>query len=86
MGMVKAAVLKELEVPAEEMFKVEKKNLAFSEYAPICQCTHPIIVCDSCGETVFEPYIRMRRGKHICIECAGEEYSMLAKGRIARAN
>lgn len=85
MGTVKTAVLKELEVPDEEMFKVEKKKLDFSPYAPVCQCTHPIVVCDSCGETVFEPYIRTKKGKSLCIECAGEECSVLAKGEMVGA-
>ena len=83
MGTVKAAVLKELEIPDEEMFRVEKKSLDFSEYAPVCQCTHPIVICESCKEAVFEPYIRIKKGKNICMECAGEQYGMLAGGKIA---
>ena len=86
MGTLKRAVLAELDVPDEQMFKVEKKKLDFSQYAPVCQCTHPIVVCDSCGETTFEPYIRTRKGKNVCPECAGEEYSMLVKGGIVRAS
>ncbi len=84
METVKAAVLKELKIPDEEMFKVEKKTLDFSQYAPICQCTHPIIVCEVCKEVVFEPYIRIKRGKNLCMECAGENYDMLVKGKVAR--
>ena len=83
MGTVKAAVFKELEMPDEEMFKAEKKTLDFSQYAPICQCTHPIIVCEACGEVVFEPYIRVKRGKNLCMECAGEGCDVLVKGKIA---
>ena len=85
MGVVKAAVLKELDIPDEEMFKVEKKRLDFSRYAPVCQCTHPIVVCESCGETVFEPYIRTKKGKSVCLECAGEDYGALVRGEIIRA-
>jgi len=84
MGTVKAAVLRELESPDDDMFKVEKKTLDFSEYAPVCQCTHPIIVCEVCKEVVFEPYVRVKRGKNLCIECAGEGYDMLVKGKVAR--
>ena len=84
MGTIKAAVLKELEVPNEEMFKVEKKALDFSQYAPVCQCTYPIVVCEACEEVVFEPYIRIKRGKKLCMECAGEGYDMLVKGKVAR--
>ncbi|MDY7038633.1 MAG: FmdE family protein [Thermodesulfobacteriota bacterium] len=82
MGTVKAAVLKELETPDEEMFRIEKKSLDFSEYAPVCQCTHPIAICESCKEVVFEPYIRIKKGKNICVECAGEQYSLLSGGKI----
>ena len=85
MGTVKVVVLRELEVSDEEIFKVEKKRLDFSQYAPICQCTYPIVVCESCGETVFEPYIRTKRGKIFCMECAGEEYDVLLRGKILRA-
>ena len=82
MGTVKEAVSGELEIPDKEMFKVEKKRLDFSIYAPVCQCTHPIIICESCNEVVFEPYIRIKKGKNVCIECAGEQYSLLARGKI----
>ena len=82
MGTVKEAVSSELEIPDEEMFKVEKKRLDFSVYAPVCQCTHPVIICESCNEVVFEPYIRIKKGKNVCIECAGEQYSLLARGKI----
>ena len=82
---LKAIVLRELEIPDEEMFKVEKKSFDFSKYAPVCQCTHPIIVCESCGEVIFEPYVRSKNGKNVCLECAGGQYSMLVKGEIGRA-
>lgn len=84
METIKSTMFKELEMPYDEIFKVEKKTLDFSEYAPICQCTHPIIVCESCREVVFEPYIKIKKGKNLCIECAGESYDMLARGRVFR--
>ena len=65
----KNAVFKELKVKEEEMFKVERKELDFSKYAPICQCTYPVTKCDSCGELVFEPYARVKRGKVVCTQC-----------------
>ncbi|MFC1920060.1 FmdE family protein [Chloroflexota bacterium] len=79
---IKEAVVKELDVPDNQMFKVERKEVDFSLYAPICQCTHTAVVCGSCGEFVLEPYVRIRRGKSTCPECAGEEYRLLAKGQI----
>jgi len=83
MGTVKTAVSGELEVPDEEMFRIEKKTIDFSQYAPVCQCTHPIVICEACEEVVFEPYIRVKRGKNLCMECAGEGYNVLAKGKVA---
>ena len=84
MGTFRKAVLNELEISDDEMFKVEKKMLDFSEYAPVCQCTYPIVICESCKEVVFEPYIRVKKGKNLCIDCAGEDYSLLVKGRVFR--
>ena len=86
MGTVKTVVLKELDLPDKEMFKVEKKTLDFTQYAPVCQCTNPIVVCEACEEVVFEPYIRIKRGRKLCKECAGEGYDMLVKGKVARGN
>jgi len=83
-GTVKAAVFRELAAPEEEMFSIEKRKLDFSEYAPVCQCTHPVVVCESCNEMVFEPYIRSKESKNLCLECAGEEYGMMAGGKIKR--
>ncbi len=27
--------------------------------------------CESCGEYVFERYLRTKDGKHVCIPCSG---------------
>jgi formylmethanofuran dehydrogenase subunit E len=43
-------------------------------------------VCEACEEVVFEPYIRIKRGRNLCMECAGEGYDMLVKGKVARGN
>jgi len=72
MEVHKHVVFKELKVEEEHMFKIERKKLDFSKYAPICQCTYPVAKCDSCGELVFEPYARVKRGKMVCMQCAGE--------------
>ena len=86
MGAFKAVVFKELKIDDKEMFRVEKKEIDFSQYAPVCQCTHPIVICDICKEVVFEPYIRVKRGKKLCMECAGESYDMLARGKMVRTH
>ena len=31
---------------------------------------------DQSKEVVFEPYIRVKRGKNLCMECAGVEYNV----------
>lgn len=66
-----SVVFRELKVKEEEMFKVERKEMDFSKYAPICQCTYPVAKCDLCGEVVFEPYARVKGGKTVCMQCAG---------------
>ena len=73
MEVHKSVVFKELKMKEEEMFKVETKEMDFSRYAPICQCTYPVTRCDSCGELIFEPYARLKRAKVVCIQCSGEE-------------
>jgi len=29
--------------------------------------------CEVCGEYVFERYLRVKEGKHVCIPCSGHE-------------
>lgn len=79
----RAAVLKELEAPDEEMFKVERKRLEFSAFAPICECTVPVVVCEACGEAVLETHVRLRNGRKLCSDCAGEKTPTLIAGRIS---
>ena len=84
MSAFKAAVFGELHINDDDMFKVEKKSIDFDQYAPVCQCTYPIVICNTCGEAVFEPYVRVKRGKNFCMECSGESYDLLVKGKIIR--
>lgn len=77
-------VAEELEIPDEEMFKIERKKLDFSAYTPICQCTYPVVQCARCGELVFEPYARVKDGEVVCIPCAGDEYYVLTGKKIQR--
>ncbi|RLG36749.1 MAG: hypothetical protein DRN91_07230 [Candidatus Alkanophagales archaeon] len=78
----KEAVLKELEASDEEMFKVERKKLEFSAFAPVCECTMPIVVCEACGDAVLETHVRLRNGRKLCLDCAGEKTPMLVAGRL----
>ena len=35
------------------------------------------IMCSLCGEYVFDPYVRMKDGKPVCIPCSGYEKTVL---------
>ena len=64
---------KQLSLPEEEIFTVEKRNIELPAYAPI----HGSVVCASCGESVMETRARLREGEPLCIACAGAERYML---------
>jgi len=70
---------KELEVPEEEMFKIERKRIEVPEYAPIFASVR----CAICGEAVMETRARVKDGKFVCIECAGDEYYVLTGAGIS---
>ena len=62
-----------LDVPEEEMFRIERKATKLPEYAPI---PHPIFSstkCSVCGEKVLETHVRAKEGRAVCIPCSGEE-------------
>jgi len=52
----------------DEMFNVKK--LSDFEYKKI-KGSFNKTKCESCGEYVFERYVRMKDGKHLCIPCSG---------------
>ena len=61
-----------LDVPEDEMFRIERKTIRLPEYAPI---SHPVFSstkCSVCGEKVLETHVRVKRGKAVCIPCSGE--------------
>jgi len=59
-----------MSVPENEAFKVEQlENFKFS-YTP---SSFKKEVCESCGEMVFEKYLRYKDGKTLCIPCSGYE-------------
>jgi formylmethanofuran dehydrogenase subunit E len=66
-SVVEEAVRVVLETPEEKMFKVEKlEGFAFSRP----KSSFNKGKCSSCGEYVFERYLRMANGKQTCIPCA----------------
>ena len=62
-----------LDVPEDEMFRIERKTIRLPEYTPI---SHPVFSstkCSVCGEKVLETHARVKGGKAVCIPCSGEE-------------
>ncbi len=64
---------KQLDVPEEEIFSVERKQIELPAYAPI----HDSAICSVCGESVMETKARLREGEPVCIACAGAERYVL---------
>jgi len=64
---------RQLDVPEEEVFTIEKKEIDLPAYAPI----HDSAVCSVCGESVMETKARLRGGEPVCIDCAGAERYVL---------
>ncbi len=59
-----------LEVPEDEMFRIDRKTIQLPEYAPIFSSTK----CAFCGEKVMATRLKERDGKPACIPCAAAEY------------
>ena len=53
---------------AEELFDVKETKLAVPEHARLFES----YVCDVCGETAGANWVRIRGGKTLCLDCAGE--------------
>jgi formylmethanofuran dehydrogenase subunit E len=60
-----------LELPDEQF--CQWKPIDFQ--LPVKAIIFPSIICEECGEAAMEPRIRIRNGKKVCLECAGEDYS-----------
>ncbi|MCD6506115.1 TraR/DksA C4-type zinc finger protein [Candidatus Poribacteria bacterium] len=63
------------------MFDIERKRIKVPEYAPIFSSVR----CAICGELIMETRARVRGGKFVCIECAGDEYYLLTGAGISIA-
>jgi formylmethanofuran dehydrogenase subunit E len=64
---------KQLGLPEEEIFTVERKRIELPAYAPI----HDSAICAVCGESVMETKARLRDGEPVCIACADAERYVL---------
>ncbi|MFO7929274.1 MAG: FmdE family protein [Candidatus Humimicrobiaceae bacterium] len=65
--------IKELGIPAVEMFKIEEKMVEVPEFAPI----YSSALCKQCGESIMETRARINEGEAICLECSGQQYFVL---------
>ena len=70
---------KQLGLPEEEIFAVERRQIELPAYAPI----HESVICAVCGESVMETKARLRDGEAVCITCAGDEPYVLDGSGIA---
>jgi formylmethanofuran dehydrogenase subunit E len=56
----------QLEVPAEELFTVQPRQIEVPAYAPI----FPSATCALCGESIMESRVRLVNGQPACLACA----------------
>ncbi len=69
--------IQDLDLPVEEMFRVEEKNFVL----PPPSMMFDWIKCERCGENVMEPRARLVKGEILCLDCAGESaYFMDSSG------
>jgi formylmethanofuran dehydrogenase subunit E len=71
---------KELEKPADKMFRITRMKINMPEYAPIFNS----VVCPVCGEKTYKPV--MHNGKLVCMDCAGGDYYFLDGRGIQRSH
>lgn len=54
-----------LEAPLDDVFEIKKPGYPLPEEARL----FPSILCERCGESTAEPYIRLEDGKKVCLDC-----------------
>lgn len=62
-----------IDIPFDEIFKIEKSHPEIPDYAPILESRQ----CEKCGENVMASRIVEKDNEVLCIPCSGEEYSEL---------
>ena len=60
-------------IPAEDLFKIEEVEVDIPEYAPI----HDSHICDNCDESVMATRTVEQDDKVLCLECADSDYDQL---------
>jgi formylmethanofuran dehydrogenase subunit E len=63
----------QLEMPEDQVYRVEHLQIKVPEYAPI----HGSVHCQVCGESVMETKARFQDGEPICLACAGRQHYQL---------
>jgi formylmethanofuran dehydrogenase subunit E len=63
-----------LELPQNEVFEIKETTPPVMEYAPIFES----VKCSICGEKVMETRIRMQEQNPVCLDCAKENYWIVA--------
>ncbi len=59
-----------LTAPLEDIFEIKKPGYPLPEEARL----FPSVVCEICGESTAEPYIRLEQGRKVCLDCFNEYY------------
>lgn len=73
MALFHAMTQEELDVPIEQMFRVQKGTFVL----PPPSMMYPWVRCARCGENLMESRARRVRGETLCLECAGDIVSMV---------
>ncbi|MBS3817590.1 MAG: TraR/DksA C4-type zinc finger protein, partial [Candidatus Thermoplasmatota archaeon] len=61
------------ELPAKDLFDIEKVDVDIPEYAPI----HDSHICEKCGEKVMATRTVEKKGKILCLECSDSDHHEL---------
>ena len=79
MELFAEVAFKELKKPADKMFKITRMKINTPEYAPIFNS----VICPVCGEKTYKTV--MHKGKLVCMDCAGVNFSILDGRGIQRS-
>jgi formylmethanofuran dehydrogenase subunit E len=73
--------IKELSVPAEEMFDIKKSTISLPDFAPIFDS----VKCSVCGENVMITRTIETDDGYKCYSCSGDQYSELNGSGIEKS-
>ncbi|MDR1487761.1 MAG: FmdE family protein [Deltaproteobacteria bacterium] len=67
-----------LEAPQEEVYTVTPARYPLPPRASI----YPSVFCDCCGERTAEPWLTVRNGQMICLDCAGKPFDFSGRAAV----